>query len=112
MEEPRPLKITKSDPTRLAIEWSDGRESVWSAVELRNACPCAHCVDEHTGVQRYDASRTPADLTTTDVRLMGHYALAIEFSDRHVTGIFPFRMLHQLAQASADGPLPRGTELP
>jgi DUF971 family protein len=108
MDQPRPLKITKSDPKRLSIEWSDGRESTWSAVELRNACPCAHCIDEHTGVQRYDASRTPADLTTTDVRLMGHYALAIEFADRHATGIFPFRMLRALDDARESGPVPRG----
>lgn len=110
MEDPRPLRITKSDPKRLSIEWSDGLLSSWTAPQLRNACACAHCVDELTGSQRYDTSQTSPDLTTTEVRLMGHYALAIEFSDNHATGIFPFRRLREL---HSDAPVePRGDVVP
>lgn len=88
-----PKVITKSDPRRLVIEWTDGITTELSARELRDVCPCAHCVDEHTGRRRYDPARTPADIETRDVRLVGHYALAIGFSDSHDYGIFPWPML-------------------
>ena len=89
----QPRVITKSDPTRLVVEWADGGRTELTAVELRNLCPCANCVDEHTGRQRYDRSSTPADLETRHVSLVGHYALAIGFSDGHDTGIFTYRQL-------------------
>ncbi|QDU69622.1 DUF971 domain-containing protein [Engelhardtia mirabilis] len=95
----RPRVITKSDPTKLAIEWADGGSTTFTAVELRNLCPCAHCVDEHSGIRRHDAATTPADLTTRDVALVGHYALSIDFSDGHSTGIFPYRMLRAAGDA-------------
>lgn len=89
----QPRVITKSDPTRLVIEWQDGATTELSAVELRNMCPCAYCVDEHTGRQRYDQSSTAADIETRNVALVGHYALSIGFSDGHDTGIFTYRAL-------------------
>ena len=88
-----PKVITKSDPRRLAIEWTDGSTSELSARELRDRCPCAHCVDEHTGRRRHDPGTTPPDIETRNVRLVGHYALAIGFSDGHDSGIFPWSML-------------------
>lgn len=89
----RPKVITKSDPSRLTVEWQDGATTALSAVELRGICPCAWCVDEHTGVRRYDPSTTPLDIETRDVSLVGHYALAVGFSDGHDTGIFTYRQL-------------------
>lgn len=95
----RPRVITKSDPTRLTIEWGDGATTVLTAVELRNLCPCAHCVDEHTGVRKHDPSTTAADLETRRVALVGHYALSIDFADGHSTGIFPYRLLRAAGDA-------------
>jgi DUF971 family protein len=91
-----PRTITKSDPTRLVIEWSDGVTHDLPAPRLRDACPCARCVDEHTGAQRYDKRSTPAELTTTNVALCGHYALSVDFSDGHNTGIFTWDRLRRL----------------
>lgn len=89
----QPKVITKSDPTRLVIQWADGAETERSAAELRNLCPCAYCVDEHTGQQRYDTSSTPSNIETRNVRLVGHYALSIGFSDGHDLGIFPWQLI-------------------
>ncbi len=91
----RPKVITRSDPQALEIEWSDGHVSRFSAAELRGFCPCARCVNEVTGVRMHDPGSVPADLTHTDVRLVGHYALALRFSDGHDTGIYPFRFLRE-----------------
>lgn len=96
----RPRVITRSDPTQLVIEWEDGGTTRFSAAELRALCPCARCIDEVTGVRMHDPGSVPPDLTHTDVRLVGHYALALRFADGHDTGIFPFRFLREHDPAS------------
>lgn len=92
---PQPLRITRSDPTRIAFEWDDGTKSVLTTVELRSLCPCAACVDELTGVRRHDPRTVPTTLQHSNVRLVGNYALTMSFSDGHDTGIFTFPMLHE-----------------
>lgn len=92
---PQPRKIMRSDPTRIEFEWDTGERTVLSAVELRALCPCAACVDELTGVRRHDPTSVPEDLRHADVRLVGHYALTMSFSDGHSTGIYTFPMLFE-----------------
>jgi DUF971 family protein len=91
----QPRVITRSDPTRLVIEWLDGRTTVYSAAQLRGVCPCARCVNEVSGVRMHDPSTVPSDLTHSDLRMVGNYALAMRFSDGHDTGIYPFRYLRE-----------------
>ena len=91
----QPLVITRSDPTRLVIEWADGHTTTYATRELRGLCPCANCVSEVTGVRMHDPASVPADMTHQDVRMVGNYALAFRFADGHDTGIFPFRFLRE-----------------
>ncbi len=91
----RPRTITRSDPARIVIEWDDGRQTVYSAAELRALCPCARCVNELTGVRVHDPASVPRELLHQDVRLVGNYAIHIRFSDGHDTGIYPFQMLRE-----------------
>lgn len=90
-----PRVITKSDPTCVEIEWSDGHTTVYTTPELRGLCPCAACVNELTGRRMHDPASVPADLATRAVTLVGRYAIAIAFSDGHETGIFPFAFLRE-----------------
>ncbi|MFM7297493.1 MAG: DUF971 domain-containing protein [Planctomycetota bacterium] len=89
----QPLVIRRSDPSKLEIEWADGHRTSYSAAELRGVCPCAGCINEVTGVRMHDPASVPASLTQSDVRFVGNYAIALQFSDGHNTGIFPFRYL-------------------
>lgn len=88
-----PRVIVRSDPALIDIEWSDGHRTRYSAAELRGLCPCAHCVDELSGIRRHDPATVPADLVHEDVRMVGNYAITLRFSDGHHTGIYPFRLL-------------------
>jgi len=88
-----PQVITTSDPTRVEIEWEDGHRTTYTPAELRGRCPCAHCVDEVSGIRTHDPASVAPDLTQSDARLVGNYALALQFSDGHHTGIFTFRLL-------------------
>lgn len=89
----KPRVITRSDPTKITIEWEDGHETALSTAQLRSICPCAACVDELSGVRRHDPSSVAADLEHKNVALVGNYALTIRFADGHDTGIYPFTFL-------------------
>lgn len=78
------------------IEWSDGHVSRYEVRALRLACACARCVDEWTGEERIDDASVPADVRPRKVRPVGRYAIQIDWSDGHDTGIYPFERLREL----------------
>jgi len=95
-----PVGIRQSGERELAIRWADGRESIYDVRELRLACACARCIDEWSGEQRLDPASVPADVKPLRIERVGRYAIQIEWSDGHASGIYPFERLRQLADAS------------
>ncbi|MFP8874507.1 MAG: gamma-butyrobetaine hydroxylase-like domain-containing protein [Myxococcota bacterium] len=92
-----PTQIQQMGPDALAIRWRDGHESVYPVRELRLACACAECVDEWTGATRLDPSSIPEDVRPTSIKSVGRYAIQIDWSDGHNTGIYSFEQLRKLA---------------
>jgi len=45
-KDPAKVRVHKSEGTGLEIDWKDGHHSAWTFQWLRDACPCATCVDE------------------------------------------------------------------
>jgi ATP-binding protein involved in chromosome partitioning len=103
MRSTTPSVITRSDPSRVEIEWSDGHKTIYSAAQLRGLCPCAMCVNEISGVRMHDPASVPADMTQSEARMVGHYALTMTFSDGHHTGIFTFPFLRGHDPAETEG---------
>jgi len=95
-----PTRISRKDPTHIAIEWADGAKTAYTAAQLRRLCPCAHCVHELTGQPLLDPASVPDELTQRDVRMVGNYAIAVQFSDGHNTGIYSFPFLRENDPAS------------
>ncbi|MCB9883801.1 MAG: DUF971 domain-containing protein [Planctomycetes bacterium] len=93
----KPTAIKRLDPKHLQISWPDGVEVTLDASTLRGDCRCALCVDEMTGVRTYGPDQVPRDVGYKDVALVGNYAIQMNFSDGHSTGIFTFRHLRELA---------------
>ena len=91
-----PTDIRQAGPARLSIRWADGHESVFDVRELRLACACASCIDEWTGEHRLDPASVPDDVRPRSIRGVGRYAIQIDWSDGHSTGIYPFRRLREL----------------
>ena len=91
----QPAVITRSDPKKVVIRWSDGHESSFTAAELRGVCPCAQCVDELSGRRRHDPRTVPDDLEQTQLQMVGNYAVSMRFSDGHHTGIYTFQYLRE-----------------
>jgi ATP-binding protein involved in chromosome partitioning len=81
----------------LEIRWADGHESQYEVRRLRLACSCAHCVDEWSGEKRLDATTIPEDVHPLKIQSVGRYAIQIDWSDGHSTGIYSFRQLRNLS---------------
>ena len=92
-----PTRIEQTGPKELGITWSDGMKSRYAVRELRLACACAHCVDEWTGDARLDIATVPEDVHPLKIQPVGRYAIQIDWSDGHSTGIYSFRQLRDLA---------------
>ena len=90
--------LRQQGATSLAISWLDGAQTVIEVRDLRLACPCASCVDEHTGAPLLDPKTVKDDIFLVDVELVGRYGLSFTWSDGHRTGIFAWPMLRQLGE--------------
>ena len=93
---PTPARIAQKGPRELAIDWSDGVGMVYDVRALRLACASAVCIDEWTGRGRLDPASVPADVHPRQIRRVGRYALQIDWSDGHDSGIYPFERLREL----------------
>ncbi|HOH35068.1 MAG TPA: P-loop NTPase [Candidatus Hydrogenedentes bacterium] len=80
------------------IAWPDGFAAEVPNQALRAACPCAVCVDEHTGEKLLDPASIPGDIRFSKVNYLGNYAVSFEWSDGHTTGIYSWDYLRSLAQ--------------
>lgn len=94
-----PSKIEQRNARTLAIQWSDGAESLLDVRALRLACGCANCVDEWSGEALLEADGVPADVAPVGIESVGRYAIQINWSDGHNTGIYPFERLRKLADS-------------
>lgn len=95
-----PLQIIDEGDGAVSVVWSDNRETAYNAVQLRLACPCASCVNEWTGERILKAENVPADISFSNISIVGRYALSFHFSDGHDTGIFSFAFLRNLSDSA------------
>jgi DUF971 family protein len=85
----------------LRVRWSDGKEAAYPAAFLRSRCPCAACRTERDKQSRSllpvlsAAQSNP--VRAVGGHTIGNYALQIEWSDGHDTGIYDFRLLRRMA---------------
>ena len=94
-----PNQIQQHDPRTLSIVWVDGAESLIDVRALRLACGCAACVDEWSGQPLLAANSVPTDVAPVGIQSVGRYAIQIEWSDGHSTGIYPFERLRTMADS-------------
>ncbi len=98
MENIRVKDIAQIDSRTLGITWTDGRKNLFDVVLLRRSCPCATCIDEWTREKRLKPADIPETVRPVRIDSVGSYALKIEFSDGHSTGIYTFPMLRNLTK--------------
>ena len=82
----------------LSIQWADDTEALLTPRTLRQACPCASCVEEWTGKQILDPASVPDNITLDQLQPVGRYALRFVFSDSHGSGLYGFDTLRKLGE--------------
>ncbi|HXN74070.1 MAG TPA: DUF971 domain-containing protein [Candidatus Acidoferrales bacterium] len=112
-KKPTDIKVRVSTGEGVDVTWSDGHVSHYNFPYLREHCPCALCNDEREKKARIG---TPAGGTSAGTALLpmfkprvtaksatavGNYAIQIEFSDSHATGIFSFEHLREICPCDA-----------
>jgi ATP-binding protein involved in chromosome partitioning len=100
-----PARIEQHDPRTLVIDWADGARSLIDVRALRLACGCAHCVDEWSGEPILAPDRVPRDVRPQAIQSVGRYAIQIQWSDGHDTGIYPFERLRKLSDEGRLAPI-------
>jgi DUF971 family protein len=116
--ETTPVRLNLKRDEKLEIEWRDGRRCVYTISFLRAMCPCAQCkVDrEKRQQQEAEAAASPGGkkkkpllnilpgnpvqpLSAVGAELVGNYALRIDWSDSHGSGIYSFQYLRDICPA-------------
>lgn len=92
-----PTAIGKKGENILTVAWNDGLRSEFEARNLRIHCPCASCVNEWTGERTLDPDRISQKVHPVRLFSVGRYAMGIEWSDGHSSGIFAYDYLRRLA---------------
>src|SRR5215217_5564001 len=94
---PKRLDLKKTE--KLEIEWLDGHTCVYTIGYLRAKCPCASCrvFREQQEQKKSLLTILPGNydkpLSALDAALVGNYALRIDWSDEHASGIYAFDYL-------------------
>lgn len=109
---PTAITIDRAGGT-LHMNWADGLEGTFPLRWLRANCPCATCREERRAAEadRDELTLTMGPPPSTEIRhaaLVGNYAVRLEWTDGHDTGMFAFSALRAIAGAATveDAELP------
>ncbi|WP_437202418.1 DUF971 domain-containing protein [Planctomicrobium sp. SH664] len=83
----------------LAITWPTTPEFLLPFKLIRCECPCATCVHEFTGERLLKPEDVPDDVAPLAMNFVGNYALKIQWSDGHATGIYSWDLLERISAA-------------
>ena len=101
----------------MEIDWSDGRKCVYTVEFLRSMCPCAVCRTVREGKDPHALMEAPGakkplltilpgnyakPLAAVSAKLVGNYALQIDWSDEHGSGIYSFEYLREICPPGGD----------
>ena len=99
--DPEHIAVSKSNGIK--IDWKDGHHSDYPLVYLRRQCPCATCTGAHgqTPAPYEEPKPTPFQMYTARLKMdgveaVGSYAIRINWSDGHSTGIYSYDHLRKV----------------
>jgi DUF971 family protein len=105
---PEKVRVLLTTGKGLEIDWVDGHRSAWTFAWLREACPCATCIEERKAQGRKPGQPKPkpAELLPmyappakpASVHPVGRYALQFNWLDGHNGGIYSWEYLRRVCQ--------------
>jgi DUF971 family protein len=97
---PIPERIHRDD-REVVITWAADHVGRYAARYLRLECLCAVCRDELTGRRLLDPDAVPEDVKPVVLSLVGSYAIRVDWSDGHNTGIYTYEYLRKICPCAA-----------
>jgi DUF971 family protein len=99
-----PSRLDLQKDRQLIIEWQDGGRSVYPVAYLREMCPCAQCKIDRKEREskkarlslRILSGDSAAPIAATGAELVGNYAIRLDWSDNHGSGIYSFDYLRSI----------------
>jgi DUF971 family protein len=105
---PEKVRVLMTEGKGLEIDWADGHKSAWGFAWLREACPCATCVEERNveGRKPGQPKAKPAELLPmytpppkpASAHPVGRYAIQFNWQDGHSGGIYSWEYLRRVCQ--------------
>ena len=104
-KKPTDVKVHVSNGAGLDIVWFDGHRSHYEFAFLRDECPCATCNDQR---RKKETAKVPGaigssvlpmykpKMSARGAKPLGNYALQIEFTDGHSSGIYSYDHLRTI----------------
>ena len=107
---PAKVRVLLSEGKGLEIDWADGHKSAWGFAWLREACPCATCVEQRNAEGRSAGQPKPkpagllpmysAPAKPLSAKGVGRYAIEFAWNDGHRSGIYSWDYLRRNCQCS------------
>ena len=101
--DPEHIAISKSKGIK--IDWKDGHHSEYGLTYLRDKCPCAQCTGAHGTPPRepQEQSNSPFQMFQPALKMLavepvGNYAIRINWSDGHSSGIYSYDHFREICQ--------------
>src|ERR1700693_786911 len=104
-KKPTGVKVHVKTGAGVDFTWADGHSSHFDFPYLRDNCPCATCNDERAKKESF-ANVNPVPPAVLQMykpkaraqsaTQVGNYAIQINFSDGHSTGIYSYDLLRTL----------------
>ncbi len=104
-----PTRLDLKRNERLEVQWQDGVLGIYPIALLRAMCPCAKCKDDRkaappasnpAGKKRTSLTVLPGDhskpLSVLSAEMVGNYAIKLDWSDGHSSGIYSFQYLREI----------------
>ncbi|MAT15998.1 MAG: hypothetical protein CMJ46_12095 [Planctomyces sp.] len=98
---PQNIRALK-DKSLMELVWSAERTDELPFQFLRGRCPCANCVNELTGVRMVGPEKIDPGVHPVKMGFSGNYALTMEWSDGHHTGLYTWDYLETLCDEARE----------
>jgi DUF971 family protein len=105
---PEKVRVLLTEGKGMEIDWVDGHKSAWSFAWLREACPCATCIDERAREGRRPGQPKPRPTAVlpmytpppkpASAQAVGRYAIQFNWLDGHSSGIYSWEHLRRVCQ--------------
>jgi prepilin-type processing-associated H-X9-DG protein len=105
-KKPTTLKVQVTTGEGVEVTWADGHVSRYTFPYLREHCPCAMCNDERQKKAKMGNTLSVLPMfkprvTAKSAKPVGNYAVQIDYSDGHATGIYSFGHLREICPCEA-----------